>query len=455
MEIEVSTKRGITLGNPALKSGTHKLERMLHFIVRLVAVVVLTLGIAGPKVAWAESMCAPEDNGAIFVQKYPEETNGSVNEFGLVNFLARKDIPAEERALVQETRTKLGFSGKRDGSMMACWKSNPEKQKIMLAGTFRGNIRTYLDEHYAELRQQTHNLVMRGYSSSMRCVPAEEIDTLTGRQVGQLPTFTIVRGMPAEILQHTLSATNGWPPIVQVASRFNGCESPDSRLSELPICVEERTQGTGISLTALVAASMRLEYFRRYGYDAMAECLNGCMVMTAEGEQPIRDAYPTLCVNGYFKPQVIENLQDLAILAQWMRNHRLPIILQWVECEESGAVQLLVFNGAACDKVANVVDWNALDQRTQFLRDICGYALIWQYQALARIAAHTGQDLHLTLVGMGIFRNPPEFIPEALRVVNSELSGTGVRVFLHAYSNVDAALWEDAMRSNGLADAEI
>jgi hypothetical protein len=289
----------------------------------------------------------------------------------------------------------------------------------------------------------------------MRRVPLAEIEALPKQQAGQPPTFTVVKGMPGEILHHICPAPHGKPPLVQLASQFNGCESPMEGAADLMVYVGDTTQGPAISLTALIAASLRLEEFRISGYDAMRECLGGCVVMTPSGERPICDLYSELCVNGYFRPHLIGDSRHLSVLAGWLQTHKPPILLQWVECEESGAVQLQVFNAAPYFQRQGEWWKNFPPERAQPLMAICEHLLVGQYRALAQIAAHTGQDLHLTLVGMGVFHNPPQLIPAILRVVAETLDGTGVRVFLHAYGLQDAKNWSDAMRQNGLADAGI
>jgi outer membrane biosynthesis protein TonB len=367
----------------------------------------------------------------------------------LPEFLMRKDITDGERRLMQDTRAKLGFPGKRDATKMAEWASDPDGKKGPIAGEFRSDVAEYLRRHYLDLRQKTHALVIRWHESFVRYVPESETDALLRLPMGRPPTFTVVRGMPVEILQHLIHAK---PPLVQVASQFNSCESPGPTFSELTAYPGDRTQGPGASLTALTAASLRIEACRIYQRDTMQECLARCVVITAAGEKPICEVYPTLCQNGYFQPHAITDPQHLLVLAQWLRTHTPSSMLQWVECEESGAIQLQTFSAAASFQGQS---WGGGAERRSLLRDICEYTLVGQYRALARVVAHTGQDLHLTLVGMGAFNNPRELVPVVLRAVAEELAGTGVRVFLHAYGPQDAALWSDAMRENGLSDAGI
>jgi hypothetical protein len=382
----------------------------------------------------------------------PEQAPSPV---AFVDFLAKVDIPDAECALVRAARAKLGFAGERNKGTIETWKKNPHGTKSQLGQAFRDKIDKYLNEGYTELQPEIAALVAKSPCLSMRNVSPDEITALAKRQNDNPSVFTIVSGMPVEILQHIPSADNGRPPIVQVASQFNGCESPWAHLVELPTYVRDRTQGPGASLTALVAAALRLEFFRAQGYDAMKECLTGCTVTTAEGDKSICAAYPELCQNGYFQPHVIGNTEHLRVLEQWLENHKVSTMAQWVQCEESGAVQLQVFNAAASFQNVKVT-WNATDdERTKLLINICRHTLVGQYRALARVAAHTGQDLHLTLVGMGVFHNPPALVTDILRATNEELVGAGVRVFLHAYAQKDADLWGAAIKANNLTNANI
>ena len=64
-----------------------------------------------------------------------------------------------------------------------------------------------------------------------------------------------------------------------------------------------------------------------------------------------------------------------------------------------------------------------------------------QYRAMAQAAAIISSEndknvrLHITMVGHGVFNNPPETVPAALKALKEELQGVDATVFLYNRPN--------------------
>jgi hypothetical protein len=112
---------------------------------------------------------------------------------------------------------------------------------------------------------------------------------------------------------------------------------------------------------------------------------------------------------------------------------------------------LQVFSAAPSFQ-SSVVDWGNPDsqhgERYDCYRRISTALLTAQYRALAQMARLAGRSLHLTAVGMGVFRNPPEAFYAAVGAALQELEGSGLEVFLHGYTKNDIEMWNAALVAN-------
>lgn len=272
------------------------------------------------------------------------------------------------------------------------------------------------------------------------------------------PNFVLKGGVDALDLHKQFKGIN----VVQVASQFNALESTSAEISPVKDWIEDPTQGPRASLQSVCAAKHReAASLQKKLPDALQELLDKCSL---EDERKILEKYKNVKINnikkrqdlyknGYLQLFLIEDENDLKTLRDFLNKNigDVKFLSQWVKCERTGSKQLQVFNaGPSFQFPCPEPDWNKTDNRTKLLKEICEIIVSNEYKAIAQVAAimskqtDTPISLHLTLVGQGAFRNPPEVIKSAIKKVKEELEGTNVNVFLHGHYSSDCQKWKDA-----------
>ena len=255
--------------------------------------------------------------------------------------------------------------------------------------------------------------------------------------------------------------------IVQVASQYNALESPNSDFSPVLNWFWDKTQGSMVCLQALAAAKHR-ESAAIQGKlpDMIKDLLNNCMVSSGKlgglikNNLEITKKYPNLYRNGYFSPSAIgkENLSDLQDLSKYIKDNigKLGFNSQWVKCEGSGKKQLQVFNAApSFQGDRSWLKWgDKSDPRIIIYREICKDLVIEQYISITQVAAIKSceggkqEELHIYQIGQGAFYNPPEIMKSVFKVINDELEGFNVKVYLHQDNSCASNNWKLIMEEN-------
>ncbi|MDR3316868.1 MAG: hypothetical protein LBS68_02215, partial [Puniceicoccales bacterium] len=443
----VDGPRGTFFGVP--RSGIKFISNFLagkfwRYFLETVVVCALTLGTTSGEAAEKRSTSAPRLEISTSRPEDPCQKE-------LITFLKSPNYSSAHLKLVDSLRHKMAPSPRVSRETMRLWANNPHGEKEELSRRFRSIVGKILMDagikgeeksvnsgqkivhrkkltDYEELMDAAGRIVASG-DLSLRCFPAKAFAGLEKHSNGGKPHVTVVNGLPAESLQH-FPSSNGKPPIVQVASRFNGLESARAEtVDSLPEWTKDNAQGPGIALTALAGAAERyVAYLQGTLPDAIEPLLRECRI----GGVSILDLYPCpepeayqwdleqaraqgLHKNGHFRPWVIGNIQHLRILREHIATGAgdLGILCQWVRCEESGTDQLQVFSSAA-SFAQQEVDWRVRSPKIAAHKNLCEILLVTQYRALGQLAAATGMDLHLTAVGIGAFKNPSEILGKAL-----------------------------------------
>lgn len=260
-------------------------------------------------------------------------------------------------------------------------------------------------------------------------------EKIQGRRssVVSTPTFTVVKGMGANYLHDYPLGQNC---ILQLASQFNFLESPGPFIIDVSDYVNDRTRGPQASVEAAAASLQRT-----------AAVTSGKLPHALTNILPEEATYYGA---GYLQLMSLDEakLEDLYHVIE-KKIPQLIVLPQWVQCEESGAIQLQVFCAApsyqGCFYAPTFDSWGG---------KICNLLVSAQYEAIAKLAVIQSVmrsqtvPLHLTLVGQGAFNNPPEVMKSAFEAVAQAVKGYNVHVYIHAFSPGDVAKVMDSLSAN-------
>lgn len=256
------------------------------------------------------------------------------------------------------------------------------------------------------------------------------------------PEFEIIKGIDALKLSEFAENCS----IVQVASQFNALEAMSLEPTEAKSWIYDNTQGPRASLQSVAAVKHRESaHLQNKLPDALQEMLEKCILK--DGTK-ILEKYTKLYKNGYLQLLEVKSLEDLAILKDFLSSNigEFKFLSQWVKCEGTGKKQLQVFSAAPSFQ-GSFIDWNKTDTKITLLKEICEILVVNEYKSIAQVAAIRSKQttepisLHLTLVGQGAFKNPPEIIKKSVEKVKEELRNTNVKVYLHSWSEKDCQKW--------------
>lgn len=285
-----------------------------------------------------------------------------------------------------------------------------------------------------------------------------KVDALRKSQpskTSKTPEYTIVQKQDALKLYQEKFYGDA-PAVVQVASQFNGLESPGDEPSAVGNWIGDRTQGPRASLQSILACKHReAAHLKGKLPDAIHDLLQKCKL---EDGRSILEKFPALYKNGYLRLGEIllgnqhdweQTARDLTILRDYLKKNigDLGFLSQWVLCNDKTTKQLQVFN-AAPSYQGELVSWSdTYENVIPLQKEICEILVVNQYKATAQAAAilarETGKQvpLHLTLVGQGAFNNPSSVVGKALEAVKKELEGTDVHVYLHGFKDEEVSKW--------------
>ena len=298
-------------------------------------------------------------------------------------------------------------------------------------------------------------------------------EDLKQSDLGRKP-FVVVAGVDALKLYERKQFAQ-YRNIVQVASQFNALESPDEHPSAVINWIGDHSQGPRASLQSPWAAKQRESaHVKGKLPDAIQGLLGKCVL--TDGSK-ILEKYKNvqfgrnkgrrynLYENGYLQLFVIKDENDLQTLRDFLCENvgEIKFLSQWVKCGKDGVKQLQVFNAApSFQALYPSPNWEKTDNRTNLLKEICEIIVASQYKALGKVAAIMSKQaenppvaLHLTLVGQGVFKNPPEVMKTAMQAVADEIEGSNVQVFVHGYKAEEAQRVSDMLEQLGIGTTQL
>jgi hypothetical protein len=246
---------------------------------------------------------------------------------------------------------------------------------------------------------------------------------------GRFPSVKIIIGVDAFLFGR------GRPEFVtnslfQVASQFNFLESTNTEHMPLRRYAWDRTQGPRASLGCPGMLALRNAAFKH------VEDLEVQPFFA-----PLRAAYS----RGYFCPRLLAAGDEESALRHVSEHWRDLRVLAQTGKTLFGTETTQVFMAAPSFQG---------ERRPSISEDagrMCEIIVARQYQALgalaARRAAETGRcvNLHVTLLGQGAFRNPPEVMETALALLLSAVGDADVVVYVHAWSPPDVEAASEAL----------
>ena len=256
----------------------------------------------------------------------------------------------------------------------------------------------------------------------------ELVSLLPSHPSASLPTVKIIQGVDA------FHFGRGQPNFVDnslflVASQFNFLESTNTDHMPLSCYGRDRTQGPRASLGCPGMLVQRNASFKHSGGLDLQPFF-----------RPLRGAY----VRGYFMPRRIPIGEESAALRHVSENWRELRALAQRGKTLFGSETTQVFMAAPSfqgDGIPLITDHDSIGR-------MCEIIVSRQYQALGALAmlraaeSGTRVNLHITLIGQGAFRNPPQVMETAFALLLEAIGGADVIVHVHAWSadDVDAAL---------------
>ncbi len=125
---------------------------------------------------------------------------------------------------------------------------------------------------------------------------------------------------------------------------------------------------------------------------------------------------------------------------------KLAVLPQWVMCESSGAYQLQVFAAAPSFQGAQQPKDGSCAATLSTLLVAKQYEAIAKMAVIRSLTTDERVPLHLTLVGQGVFNNPPSVIEEALNLVARAIKSYRVDVYIHVFGQADKQKLMNALR---------
>lgn len=362
------------------------------------------------------------------------------NQFNLVSYLKDAKISEAQNEAFKITNKKSAETG----SNVAIFDDISSDRYYELAKFLGEAIKVGRTEVEKNLDLAVQNGDLPIEDITLKQINSEYLKLNKSKNVS--PSFKIVKGIDALKLSESAEDCS----IVQVASQFNALESMSTNPTAVKYWSYDKTQGPRASLQSVAAAKHReAADLQNKLPDAIKELLEKC---TLKEGRKILIKYPNLYKNGYLQLLEIKSTEDLKILRDFLKNNidEFKFLSQWVKCERTGKKQLQVFSAAPSFQ-GNYVDWDANDEKTNLLKEICDIIVSNEYESIAKVAAirahETGKSvsLHLTLVGQGAFNNPPEVMKNCIQKVKKELENTDVKVYLHGYNKIDCQKWENIL----------
>jgi len=238
------------------------------------------------------------------------------------------------------------------------------------------------------------------------------------------PTITSVKGVGVNYLSDHSGLVEGG--FCQLASQYNYLESPGAHTVPVGQYLYDRTQGPQ---GAVETAAGALHRHAAVTSGALPHALS----------QVLPESNPSYYQDGYLEVFRMEPA-ELRTLSDAMKQNlpKFRVLVQPVTAEATHTNFFQVTSAAPSWQGQPAPRSDSLEGQ------MASMLVVPQYEAIAKLAVMrsllTGKKtpVHLTLVGQGVFNNPPEVMTEAIGRVAAIVKGYGnVQVFVQSYSSHD------------------
>ena len=251
--------------------------------------------------------------------------------------------------------------------------------------------------------------------------------------------FIIVKGVNVlEIAKSKLAIDS----IMQVASQFNFLESANTNYMDITKYIHDKTQGPLASIASL---------------EALILCDNAVAKQKILGQQNgIFKDIPYIYKNGYLMPWKIHNGKEKEKILEKMTKNigKLEILAQKSKPELGNGISLTqVFSAAPSFQGYRRPLKNSLDDKFCMLLVPLQYACIAKLAAIQSIATGKIVNVHLTLIGQGVFKNRLEVMNLAMAEIYKYINGCNV--YIHAFTDFDVSIAKQSLKNNNIFYSEM
>ena len=253
--------------------------------------------------------------------------------------------------------------------------------------------------------------------------------------------FIIVKGVNVlEIAKSRLANDS----IMQVASQFNFLESTNTNYMDITKYIHDKTQGPLASIASLEALILRD---------------NAVAKQKILGQQnSIFKDIPNIYKNGYLMPwKIHDGKEKEKILEKIAKNKgKLEILAQKSKPQlGNGILFTQVFTAAPSFQGYRTPLKNSLDDKFCMLLVPLQYACIAKLAAIQSIATGKKVNIHLTLIGQGVFKNRQEVINSAMAEIYKYINGFNINVYIHAFKDFDFIIAKQSLKNNNIFYSEM
>jgi len=253
--------------------------------------------------------------------------------------------------------------------------------------------------------------------------------------------FIIVKGVNVlEIAKSRLAIDS----IMQVASQFNFLESTNTNYMDITKYIYDKTQGPLASIASLEALILRD---------------NAVANQKILGQQNgIFKDIPYIYKNGYLMPWKIRDGKEKEKILQHLTKNigKLEILAQKSKPELGNGISFTqVFSAAPSFQGYRRPIKNSLDDKFCMLLVPIQYACIAKLAAIQSIATGKRVNIHLTLIGQGVFKNRQEVINSAMAEINKYINGFNINIYIHAFTDFDASIAKQSLKNNNIFYSEM
>jgi hypothetical protein len=253
--------------------------------------------------------------------------------------------------------------------------------------------------------------------------------------------FIIVKGVNVLSIAKSRLAIDS---IMQVASQFNFLESTNTNYMDITKYINDKTQGPLASIASLEALILRD---------------NAVAKQKILGQQNgIFKDIPYIYKNGYLMPWKIRDGKEKEKILQHLTKNigKLEILAQKSKPELGNGISFTqVFSAAPSFQGYRRPLKNSLDDKFCMLLVPLQYACIAKLAAIQSIATGKRVNIHLTLIGQGVFKNRQEVINSAMAEINKYINGFNINIYIHAFTDFDANIAKQSLKNNNIFYSEM